>query len=701
MLGEREDIGRVLIGRQHAELVLIEPERAIDPADLPADYRGNGGQHAVPGVLPVSVVDTPEAVDVDHQHRERLPGSAMLRQLDPKPLVELGGARKAGELVHAGAARALAHQALADLRLDVAEDLGQAFDRTGKGSELALGYLAPQGLDEKRLEGGEVARNPKGRLARAQAAEAADPLDSVRGQFELARGDRAADATQDVVDERGPLARDPLDRHVLHLGERSSLEDVKKPGLRKLLLSPRGAGDPDIAIPGHRPKPKPSGSRFHPEGAFPGHLGRPALHSRARQLVAAQVVEDNTYQGGTPGDTGRESSVPPREPAGGGDAIIGAALEGLRRAAHEVEVERSVTATLQHSLLRERLPDIPGMSFAARYLPGSAEADIGGDWYDVMPLRDGKAGLAIGDVVGRGIGAAARMAHLQSGVRAYALEGLRPSVVLERTDAFAQELEHAGMATLLYAVLDAEAGTLRYASAGHPPPLLLGPNGDVVFANGRSGSPLGTVTFPSYEESVVPLDQGSSVLLYTDGLVERPAVPLNDGLAALAEAATGLETADPDELCRTLPSRVLEGRSADDMALLAIRLEPVSEHVQVSLAAEVRSLATLRRVLGRWLKRVGAQETEIYETLVAVGEACANAIAHAYPAGEATFEVEAARDGQVVEITVRDHGRWRAARGEERRRGLTLMEQLMDRVEIDKSESGTTVVLRRSLQSGG
>jgi anti-sigma regulatory factor (Ser/Thr protein kinase) len=413
------------------------------------------------------------------------------------------------------------------------------------------------------------------------------------------------------------------------------------------------------------------------------------------------VADDDTPQGGMPGDTVTgEPSVPTREPAEGGDAIIGAALEGLRRAAHEVEVERSVTATLQHSLLRERLPDIPGMTFAARYLPGSAEADIGGDWYDVMPLRDGKAGLAIGDVVGRGIGAAARMAHLQSGVRAYALEGLRPSVVLERTDAFAQELEHRGMATLLYAVLDAEAGTLRYASAGHPPPLLLGPSGDVVFANGRSGSPLGTVTFPAYEESVVPLDPGSSVLLYTDGLVERPTVPLNDGLAALAEAASGLEAADPDELCRTLPARVLEGRSADDMALLAIRLEPVSERVQLSLAAETRSLATLRRVLGRWLKRLGAGETETYETLVAVGEACANAIAHAYPAGEASFEVEAGCDGQMLEITVRDHGRWRAARGEERRRGLTLMEQLMERVEIERGDSGTTVVLRRSLQNG-
>ncbi len=383
----------------------------------------------------------------------------------------------------------------------------------------------------------------------------------------------------------------------------------------------------------------------------------------------------------------------------GGDAIIGAALEGLRRAAHEVEVERSVTATLQHSLLRERLPEIPGMSFSARYLPGSAEAEIGGDWYDAIPLRDGKAGVAIGDVVGRGISAAARMAHLQSAVRAYALEGLRPSVVLERTDAFAQELERRGMATMLYAVLDPEVGTLRFASAGHPPPLILTPGGQAVFAEGRSGSPLGTVTFPAYEESVVALEPGSVVLLYTDGLVERPTVPLSDGLAALAEAAVGMT--DPAEVCRSLPGLVLEGRSSDDIALLAIRLEPLpAERMELSLPAESRSLATLRRVLGRWLKSAGAGETEIYETLVAVGEACANAIAHAYPAGEASFEVEASRLGPELEVIVRDFGRWRPARGEERRRGLTLMEQLMENVTIDKRDTGTTVVLRRSLSNG-
>jgi hypothetical protein len=164
-----------------------------------------------------------------------------------------------------------------------------------------------------------------------------------------------------------------------------------------------------------------------------------------------------------------ETAAAQNPAATGGDAILGAALEGLRRAAEEVEVERSTAETLQRSVLRETLPEVAGLRLAARYLPGSAEARIGGDWYDVIQLRDGKVALVIGDVVGRGIAAAARMAHLQSAVRAYALEGLRPSMVLDRMNGFAQELEGRGTATLLFAVIDADGETMRMASAGHPP----------------------------------------------------------------------------------------------------------------------------------------------------------------------------------------------------------------------------------------
>jgi anti-sigma regulatory factor (Ser/Thr protein kinase) len=380
--------------------------------------------------------------------------------------------------------------------------------------------------------------------------------------------------------------------------------------------------------------------------------------------------------------------------------IIGAALEGLRRAAQEVEVERSVADTLQHSILRDQLPAIPGLRFAARYLAGSDEAEIGGDWYDVIPLRDGKVGLVIGDVVGRGIRAAARMAHLQGAARAYALEGLRPSLVLERTDAFAQRLERPGMATLLYAILDPEAATLRFASAGHPPPLLVGPDPEAHFAEGRAGAPVGTVGFPVYEESVVAIEQGATVLLYTDGLVERSSIALTEGMESLREAATVIP-GDPEALCRLLPETVLEGVPGDDTALLAVRLEPLNgERIDLVLPADSESLAPMRRALARWLKAAGADHSEAYEVLVATGEACANAIAHAYPAGDASFELSGSGARAGRQIQVRDRGRWRAPRGELRRRGLTLMETLMDEMELDKSENGTTVTLRRRLRGG-
>jgi serine phosphatase RsbU (regulator of sigma subunit) len=245
------------------------------------------------------------------------------------------------------------------------------------------------------------------------------------------------------------------------------------------------------------------------------------------------------------------------EPAGagaserGGDAILGAALEGLRRAAEEVEVERSTAETLQRSLLRERLPEIPGIRLAARYLPGSAEARIGGDWYDAVPLRDGRVALVMGDVVGRGIEAAARMAHLQSAVRAYALEGLRPSLVLERMNAFVMELEGRCTATLLFAVVDPDAETIRLASAGHPPPLLIDAAGHGSFAEGPPGNPLGAFPFPSYEESVVAMPAGSAAILYTDGLAEAPGQSLDTGMAALLEAAGSLSD-EPEEVARAL-----------------------------------------------------------------------------------------------------------------------------------------------------
>ncbi len=403
-------------------------------------------------------------------------------------------------------------------------------------------------------------------------------------------------------------------------------------------------------------------------------------------------------------------AVDDTSPAGGGetappegeadDPIIGAALDGLRLAAREVEHVAEVAETLQRSLLPERLPELPGLQAAARYVPGAADAQVGGDWYDMVALRDGHAAIAIGDVVGHGLDAASRMARLQNALRAYALEGLRPSLVLERMNAFAREVSGGPMATLMYGVVDPDDGRLRLATAGHPPPLVILPDEDAYFAEGPAGSPLGVVPFPTYEETTIPLVAGATVLLYTDGLVERPHVSLNEGLEWLRTFARGGH-GTPDELCGALLRERFDGAAPrDDVALLAVRVEPVSlERTELTLRAEPESLAQMRRALTRWLRAVGASDTEAYETLVATGEACANAVAHAYPPGEASYVVEARRVSDGLEIRVRDFGAWRPPREGSQGRGLMLIEQLMDEVDIDRGRAGTIVKMKRVLRA--
>ena len=314
-----------------------------------------------------------------------------------------------------------------------------------------------------------------------------------------------------------------------------------------------------------------------------------------------------------------------RSDAPGSDPILGAALEGLRRAAEEVEVERSTAETLQRSLLRERLPEIPGLRLAARYLPGSGEARIGGDWYDAIALRDGRVALVIGDVVGRGIEAAARMAHLQSAVRAYALEGLRPSLVLERMNSFVHELEGRGTATLLLAIVDPDAETVRIASAGHPPPMLAFADGQVSLAEGPAGSPLGASSFPSYDETVVAMPAGSTMVLYTDGLVERSDRSLDQGFDEMLAIGGDLPQ-QPDEIAHALIQGLLEGgASHDDVALLVCCLDAPPAMLDLVVPADPSALAGVRRALGRWLRAAKVNDADAYELQVACGEACVGA----------------------------------------------------------------------------
>ena len=297
----------------------------------------------------------------------------------------------------------------------------------------------------------------------------------------------------------------------------------------------------------------------------------------------------------------------PADP-GEGDPILGATLNALKQAAEGVEIERRVAETLQRSLL-PRLPIVPGLRLAARYRPGGAETSIGGDWYDAISLRGGNVAIAIGDVVGRGVKAAARMAHLQSALRAYALESLRPALVLERMNSFVLEGEQGGMVTLLYAVVDPDGHTVQVASAGHPPPLLLEPGGPPTFVEAPAGSPLGVARYSAYEESVTTLDPSSTLLLYTDGLVEGPDLPLGQGLEGLR---TSMEDGprEPEELCQAvLESLDVRVGFSDDLALLALQLTPPGKTLSLTLPTRPSSLASMRRAVAQWLRLAGAGRT--------------------------------------------------------------------------------------------
>jgi integral membrane sensor domain MASE1 len=167
-----------------------------------------------------------------------------------------------------------------------------------------------------------------------------------------------------------------------------------------------------------------------------------------------------------------------------------------------LEQEHRNAETLQRSLLPDRLPIIPGVEFASRYLPGGAGLEVGGDWYDVFTLPRGRLGLTIGDVVGRGLAAAAAMGQLRTALRAYAIETDSPAAVLQRLSRLVAELEAAQMATLIYAVLDPDTRTLSFASAGHPPPLLIGPDGQASYLMEGRSPPLGVTKAAQAEATV-------------------------------------------------------------------------------------------------------------------------------------------------------------------------------------------------------
>ena len=242
--------------------------------------------------------------------------------------------------------------------------------------------------------------------------------------------------------------------------------------------------------------------------------------------------------------------------------------------ADRYEQQHVIADTLQRSMLPLRLPTNDRLQLAARYVAGSTVAEVGGDWYDAIQLEDGRVVLSVGDVVGRGAQAAAVMGQLRTAMRAYALHQLPASVLMRSLDLLLQDVSDSALATAVCLVLDPLTCRTELVVAGHPPPLLIGPDGTTGYMKCDIRPPLGVHEAPLYTPVADSIPPGSTIVLYTDGLVESRRRPLSEGLDQLSCTVAAIGASTPiEELCDVCLDRMIMPESHDDdVALLVARL---------------------------------------------------------------------------------------------------------------------------------
>lgn len=355
---------------------------------------------------------------------------------------------------------------------------------------------------------------------------------------------------------------------------------------------------------------------------------------------------------------------------------------------------RDTAVRLQRSLLPAELPDIEALEIACRYLPGARGSQVGGDWFDVIPLSAGRVALVIGDVMGRGLAAAAVMGQLRTAVRAYAVMDLPPAQVMRHLNRLMSGMgSEDQITTCVYAVYDPWHDSVRWSNAGHLPPALISADGGVRLLDDDLGVPLG-VEGTTFEDADVVFRACDRLLLYTDGLVERHDTSLTDRLQ-LFTSEVGGAARNPDgvqDTCDRLMGGMLTGREHDDVALLLVRAREGRERAAAlelpptaKAAREARAFA--RSVLTQWrLPGLGDAACSVVTELVV------NAVEHARTPMELRL---GHRPGRLV-VQVADHDgrlprRLVASEGDERHRGLTIVAALSADWGVRPTDTGKVV----------
>jgi anti-sigma regulatory factor (Ser/Thr protein kinase)/GAF domain-containing protein len=357
--------------------------------------------------------------------------------------------------------------------------------------------------------------------------------------------------------------------------------------------------------------------------------------------------------------------------------------------------ERMTGEALQRSLLPREVPGTTGVWVATRYIPGTAGLQVGGDWYDVVADGD-RVVLAIGDVVGHSIEAAVSMGRFRTVLQFSARQRRGPGEILHLINDFMCSAFADEMATLLVVTYDPTTGTASMASAGHLPPVLLG-GGGAQLIGVRPGPPLCVDPTAVFEVTSRTLTAGEMLLLYTDGLVERRGETLDDGIGRLVVgcATTG---GGPEEVAdRVLLDHLPDSGPADDVAILAARVAVAGASLDLRLPPETATLSAVRRDTRAWLDNLHVADDEANDVVLAVNEAVANAIEHAYAeADPQPVQVHGRVEDDLLVVAVGDEGEWRQPSDDPTRgRGLPIMRALMDDVAVDRRDEGACVTLRK------
>jgi len=371
-------------------------------------------------------------------------------------------------------------------------------------------------------------------------------------------------------------------------------------------------------------------------------------------------------------------------------SLVGGYLGQALHRARQTDQQRDTALTLQRAILGpSRLPS----GFAVRYEPATRPLEVGGDWYDIVELPDGRIGIMVGDCVGHDLGAATVMGQLRSACRALLLQDAGTGHTLTALDTFASLVPGAECATVFCGVLDPDTGELSYSSAGHPPGIVVRPDGHIVLLEDGRSPPLAVQQDAERSEAAFVLPPRSTLLLYTDGLVERRRQSLTDGIDAAGAAVRDADGIPLSELAAQVMTRLAPADGYEDDVAMVLYHHPAP--LDITFAAESDQLAPVRAKLRSWLRSCDISGRMTQDVLVAVGEAVANAIEHGnrHSPGQ-PVRLRAISTADQLRLTVSDTGRWRTSPPADRPlrgQGIALMRALMQRVDIKPGPSGTVV----------